>query len=590
MKQFFKIMFASMLGTILVAVIGFFILLGVFAGIAALGKQETVQVKDQSILVIKLENPIVERGIDHPRFKMDFGSFDQMKTTGLNDILKHLKRAKEDPRIRGVYLELTDISAGWATLFEIRKALSDFKTSGKFIYAYAENIEQRAYYMGSVADKIYMNKEGMLMFNGLASEVMFFKGALDKLGVEMQIIRHGKFKSAVEPFFLDKMSPENRQQIRSYVNGIWNTVVADIAKSRGLSENEVNRIADDLLATFPSQAIELKMIDGVYTKFQMDSVLNTLVKTDANSKYASVNLDKYIKETYKKAKKEYAIKDQVAVIYAQGEIHMGKGDGESIGSVSLSEAINKAAKDEEVKAIVLRVNSPGGDALASEIILNALEKAKEKKPVVASFGDYAASGGYYIACLADKIFTDPTTLTGSIGVFGVIPNAKKLISDKVGVTIDTVVSNKNASFMSIFRPMSSGEARVMQSMVEQVYSTFVNHVSAGRNMTFDQVDSIGQGRVWCGVDAKRIGLVDEFGGLNDAIAEAAKMANIKEYKLTEYPEQKDFITELMETFGNVRVSRLKAQLGEFYPMYEAVQKLTKEKGVQARMPFEIKMN
>jgi protease-4 len=574
MKQFLKLVLANIVAGIIMLFILIFFLIG---SLANLGSSE-VTVKDNSILEVTMNYQMPDRAMQGA-----FPSFDGSSTLGLNSAMDAIKRAKTDDKIKGVFLNLSDAnSVSLATLQELRQTIEDFKTSEKFVWAYSDSYSQGMYYLASVADKVYLHNEGMLDFRGLSSQIMFLKGALEKIGVEMQIVRHGKFKSAVEPFMYDKMSPENREQTSKYLNGLWNSMLADISKSRGISTKELGRIANDMLAMFPEDAKNLKMVDGVFGHPEMLQLLAEAVEEEKIDKLNFVELRAYSRVPEKKERR--ASRDRIAVIYAQGEIGMGKGGAYTIGS-NITKAVRKAANDKNIKAIVLRVNSPGGSALTSDIILQEILDAKAKKPVVVSFGSVAASGGYYIACGANFIFAQPTTITGSIGVYGTIPNAKKLLNEKIGVTFDEVATNQNSGFLSPTRPMTSFEQQKMQAFIERTYGTFITHVAEGRNLTKSHVDSIGQGRVWSGVDALEIGLVDELGGLKEAIAKAAELAEIERFRIVNFPRERDQFEQLMEMFGGAKTRLIKSGMGEFYPMYEFLNSIPKEPAVMARKPY-----
>ncbi len=578
MKNFFKLVFANIVAYIIIAIIGIMFLIGSIANLASSGSEE-LKIKDKSILEITMNYDMPDRAMS------SIPSFDGSSTLGLNAAIDAIKKAKTDNNIKGIFLNLTmSFDASLASLQELRQAIDDFKTSEKFVWAYSDSYSQSMYYLASVADKVYMHSEGLLLFRGLWSQSMFLKGTLAKIGVEMQIIRHGKYKSAIEPYINDKMSPENREQTQKYLNGLWNAMVADISKSRDISAQEINRIANDMLAMIPEDAQKLNLLDGVIGHNEMLQMLADAVETENIEKLEFVDLKKYAKAPAKPEKTDKK-KERIAVIYAQGEIGMGKGGAYQIGSESLSKDIRKAANDDKIKAIVLRVNSPGGSALASDIILQEVIAAKTKKPVVASFGRYAASGGYYISCAANAIFAQPTTLTGSIGVFGTIPNAKHLLNEKLGVTFDDVLTNTNAEFLNITRPMNAFEQAKMQAMIERVYGTFITHVANGRNLTKDYVDSIGQGRVWCGTDAKKIGLVDEIGGLDAALAKAAELAKIDNYKVYNYPKEKDQFEQLLEMLGETKIDMVKSEMGDLYPMYEFCKSVSLKPAVMARLPY-----
>lgn len=584
MRQFFKFTFASMLGFLLAGFLFMFITIGIIVSAVSAGKKETVFVPEKTILVLTLDQPISDRSSDNPFAHINFSRPEVSTQLGLNDIIGSLKKAKSDSKVKGIYLELSDVPSGQATIEEIRNALIDFKKSGKFIVSYAEVFTQKSYYLASVSDKIYMNPAGDMEFKGMVAQVMFFKGLLDKIDVEAQVIRHGKFKSAIEPFTLDKMSEPNKVQTLTFISGIWNHLLEGISVSRKISVDDLNAIASEYKIQSPQDAVNLKMVDKLLYK---DEVLDELkIRVDAKKikDLKFMKLGKYAKAP--QADKKSA-DDKIAVIYASGNIISGEGDEESIGSERISKAIRKARLDENVKAIVLRVNSPGGSALASDVIWREMLLAKKAKPVVVSMGNVAASGGYYIACAADKIFAYPNSITGSIGVFGIIPNMKEMFNKNLGITFDEVKTNPYADYIPFTRPMSDAEKKIITHDIENIYSTFTKHVSEGRKMTVAQIDSIGQGRVWSGVDAKRIGLVDEFGGLTDAINEAAKLAKLKDFSTMELPEQKDTFEQLMETFSGDNTSVfLKKELGAAYPYFSYLSRMSRMQGVQALMPYD----
>jgi len=591
MKDFFKFMFASMLGMLIMSVFLFFILMGVISSLASFMEKQQVSVADNTLLRIELNTSITDRAPKDPFTGFDFVSMETKKTLGLNDILKNLDKAARDPKIKGIFLDLSSVPTGISTIEEIRDALVKFKGSGKFMIAYGENYSQGAYYLATVADKIYINPEGELDFRGLSAELMFFKGTLEKLDADMQIIRHGKYKSAVEPFMLDKMSPENRVQMMALVNGIWNRILDAISASRNISKDELNRLADGLLVANPEDAISYRMFDGKKYKDEILSELKSLLGIAESEDIKSVTLADYTNAPDPSTERPDR-KNKIAVIYALGQIISGDGGDNMIGSESLSKAIRKARTDDKVKAIVMRVNSPGGSALASDVILREVKLAVQAKPFIVSMGDVAASGGYYISCAANKIFADPTTVTGSIGVLGMIPNLERTMKEYLGVTFDYAMTNENANYMSINRPMTAYQKKVILGYIEDIYGTFVNHVAEGRKMTPAAVDSIGQGRVWIGSDAINIGLIDEFGGLTAAIDEAAKMAGVEKYVITELPVQKDPIEELFkEILGQTGIeAKIKAELGPNYKLYQYMKYWQNATGVQARMPFDIYLN
>ena len=584
MKQFFKFTFASMLGFLLAGFLLIIIFVGIIVSAVSMGSKETVVVPEKTILMLTLDQPISERSSDNPLAHFNFMSPNVSNQLGLNDIVKSINKGAADSKVKGIYLELTDVPAGQATIEEIRNALIDFRKSGKFIVAYSEEFTQKSYYLASIADKIYLNPAGGMQFKGMSGQVMFFKGLLDKIDVEVQVIRHGKFKSAVEPFLFDKMSEPSKVQTLSFISGMWNHMLTGISDSRKIPVADLTAIADGYKIQTPQDAVSLKMVDKLMYKDELYDELKTRVDAKNIKDLKFMKLGKYAKAP---ESEEKSSDNKIAVIYATGDIVSGEGDEGSIGSERISKAIRKARLDDKVKAVVLRVNSPGGSALASDIIWREMLLTKKAKPVVVSMGDVAASGGYYIACAADKIFAYPNTITGSIGVFGIIPNMKGMLNNKLGITFDGVKTNPYADFIPVTRPMSDAEKAIMTREIEGIYSTFTTHVSEGRKMTVAQIDSIGQGRVWSGVDAKRIGLVDEFGGLNDAIKEAAKLAKLKDYRTMELPELKDTFQQLMETFSGDNTSvYMKKELGTAYPYFHYLSRMSRMQGVQALMPYD----
>ena len=586
MKQFFKFMLASVAGFFIAGfLIIIFIITIVSSMIGGLKENDKVKISEHSVLQINLEGPIKERTPKNPIEDIGLTGISINKGLGLDDILKSIEAAKTDSKIDGLFINLNSLQTGIATVEEIRNALLDFKTSKKFIYAYSESYSQGEYYLASLADKIYLYPEGDIDFRGFRAELMFLKGTLEKLELQPEVIRHGKFKSAIEPFILDKMSPENREQTQKFISSLWNQFVKDIAESRKLSSEEVQKVADNLGARSGQDALDAKFVDQLA---YYDEVLDDLKKKtnlDSDDKVKFVDLKKYSHSL--PAIKEFSAK-KIAVVYANGEIVSGKGSDDQMGSEKIAEAIRKARLDTTIKAIVLRVNSPGGSALASDVIWRETILAKKAKPLVVSMGDYAASGGYYIACAADKIVAQPTTITGSIGVFGLLFNAQKMFNNKLGITFDSVRTGKYANIGSTFYPMTTEERAIIQESVEKIYDTFITHVSEGRKMDKSAVDSVGQGRVWSGTDAKALGLVDEIGGLDAAIEIAAKLAKLDKHRTISLPEQKDFMKQIMEDFGEeAKISAVKSELGAAYTYYNEVESLVNMEGVQARLPFSI---
>ncbi len=578
-------MFASMLGTVLVLIILFIISLGIVAGIVAATSSDEVVIDKNTILVFKMDKPVVDRSPKMPVF----GMFGTEKYLGLTDILKNLKKAKTDKNVPGIYLDLSSVQASMATVEEIREGLLDFKKSGKFIWAYSEGYDQKAYYLASTADKIYLTPQGMVFFTGLSTNMMFLKGTLEKLDIKVQVIRHGKFKAATEPLFLDKMSPENRKQTTELITDLWDTMIAGISESRHISRDELNLIADSLKLSRAAEALKYKFIDQIAYKDEFLKDLRSKLGLSEKAKIRTVSMDKYT--DVEDHEKKSSSKDKIAVIYAQGSIGSGEGDDQDIGSDRISRTIRKAREDDKVKAIVFRINSGGGDGLASDIIWREVALAAKVKPVVASFGDVAASGGYYIACASTRIVAEPNTITGSIGVFGIIPNFEGLMKNKLGITFDEAKTNKNSGFISVQRPLTPFEYATIQREIETFYDTFISKVAEGRKLTKAQVDSIGQGRVWSGIDAKRIGLIDDFGGLNKAIEIAADLAKLKSYKLWALPEQKEPLQQIIdELFGNNPETRIQSVMGEDYKYYRILKDIRGMKGVQARCLYEFDIN
>ncbi|MDD5569817.1 MAG: signal peptide peptidase SppA [Bacteroidales bacterium] len=585
MKQFFKFMFASMLGFFLMWLVIVTVVISIFAAAITFGKSDKVEISDNSLLYLKLDQPIEDRASNNPF--SNFSSFSNKKATGLNDIIKCIKAAKNDNKIKGIFLELDNVPSGIATVEEIRNALLDFKTSKKFIISYSEGYSQKAYYLATTSDEIVLNPEGILAFRGMGARLMFFKGSLEKLEIEPEVIRHGKFKSAVEPFTLDKMSDANREQTKEFVGSIWNTILKGISETRKISVCELNLIADSLKLSNSGSALKYKMIDKIMYKDEVLARINEKLKVDKDAKVKLVCINSYLKSPQVISSVERNIKyDKIAVIYASGDIVSGEGNDEEIGSEKFSNTIREARLDKKVKAVVLRINSPGGSALASEVIWREIELTKKVKPVVVSMGNVAASGGYYIACPANKIIAQPNTITGSIGVFGILFNAKKFMNNKLGITIDNVNTNAYSDIGSSYRPLSNFERMKIQSEIERIYDTFLAHVAEGRKLTKAQVDSIGQGRVWSGVDAKRIGLIDDFGDLQKAIEVAADLAKLKNYRIQTLPKQKETLEQIMELINSSTETKImKNELGEYYKYLQNMKSILSMDKVQARMPF-----
>ena len=585
MKEFFKFVFASMIGVLLSVFVMFVLGILLIIGIVSTASNESkVTIDDNTVLHLSLNYPISERTSKNPFQNLNFGGFETENNLGLKDILAHIKEAKTDSRIKGIYVDVSAIQGGFASIEEIRNALIDFKKSGKFILAYSEVYTKGAYYLASVADKIYVNPEGMVDFKGFSTEIMFFKGALEKLDIEAQVIKVGTYKSAVEPYILDKMSKPNREQITSFLGSLYTHFLSNIAISRKIPFDSLSAIANTAAVQTATDAVKFRLVDGVKYKDEVLTELKSLCGIAQKKELRSVSISDYTPQTKELSK---ASADRIAVVYAVGEIVSGEGDDETMGSENISRAIRTARLDDKVKALVLRINSPGGSSLASDVIWREVELTKKVKPVIVSMGDVAASGGYYIACAADSIFAQPNTITGSIGVFAIIPNMKKFFNNKLGITFDEVKTGK-FSEISITRPLSDDERLLLQAEVNNIYKTFTQKVANGRHKTPEFIDNIGQGRVWTGAEAIKIGLVDRLGNINDAVKSAAKKAGLKEYKLVDYPAQKDPLKELFDDSADkVRTYFTKQELGENYNYYQKMQSVLKTTGIQSRMPYEV---
>ncbi|MCU4174516.1 signal peptide peptidase SppA [Carboxylicivirga sp. N1Y90] len=586
MVKFFKYLLATFAGGIVAAFALLIILIGMFSAIAASGDKET-KIEENTILVLNLEGPIIDRVTEDPFQEAMSSLTGQPSPEGLNRLLKNIEKAKRDENISGIMLESGLVSAGYATIEEIRNALIDFKTSGKFVYSFASIYTQKGYYLSSVSDKLYLNPSGMVEFKGLFAERTFYKGTLKKIGVEMQVIKHGKFKSAVEPYLLDKMSKPAKLQTEVYLNSMWEHLKGKIAEARGVDVQTLSNVADQMPMFRDAQMlVDNGLIDGLKYKDELLTELKEATDTDQSDDLSAVKSSKYAKVYVPKETKGFA-KDKIAVIYAQGAIDGGTQDG--IQSKDLSKAIRKARRDSSIKAIVFRVNSPGGSALGSEIIWREVQLAKETKPVIVSMGDYAASGGYYIACPADKIVANPTTLTGSIGIFGMIPNAEGL-TKWAGLSFDGVKTNEYADMPSVTRPFRKEERDIMQAYIEHGYDVFIGRCADGRDVSKEAIDEIGQGRVWSGSNAIDINLVDEIGGLNRAIELAKEAAELEKYRIVELPKIPDPMEQFIkELSGEARMFIGKSVMGEEYKYLKAIEELKNGHQIQARMPYNLEI-
>lgn len=588
--QFLKNVLSTIVGLFLFCLLFFFFIIAIAAA-AGSGSDEVAEVKENSVIELDLTKVSNDYA---GKFASDkFAFFNETPKNGLVNVLKAIEAAKTDDKIKGITITNETTSLGMAQLKSLRDKLAEFKKSGKFVVSYADSYTQRDYYLNSVADTLYLNPVGDFEFKGLSSELMFFKDFQEKTGITMEVIRHGKYKSAVEPFIANEMSPENREQMSGLLNDIWSAVITDISASRKISADSLNGIATRLSARTADMAKQVGLIDKVGYEDQYRAGIKKALKVAQDEDYNEIEMMDYVKNN--EINEILNIKtDQVAIIYAQGEITGGKGSLNQISEEPIREAFKAALEDDGVKAIVLRVDSPGGSALTSEIIWREVELAKAKKPVVVSMGNYAASGGYYISCGADRIFAEANTITGSIGVFGVLPNLSK-VSNNLGIHAQSVSTHNNGAEYSVFQPMESRTREVISQSVEQIYGTFVNRVAKGRKLTPEAVDAIGQGRVWSGTDAKSIGLVDEIGGLDAAVKYAAKLAKVTDYSTVDFPEYEADFNTFLSNLGNSGVYMfqskddfIKQEVGdENYRIIERLRRVSQVRGTQAMMPFEI---
>lgn len=595
MKSFLKYTLATIVGFFIVNILLFFLLIGIIGAISTLSDQP-VELKPNSILVISLDGEISDRTTENPFENIDFLSMTPKKAYGLNKILESIKKAATDDNIKGIYLNLTEIQGNFgalATTEEIRNALLKFKESGKFIYSYSNlGYSQKSYYLATVADKIYTNPEAPMLLTGMSSSISFYKETLEKLGIQAEIVKVGKFKSAVEPFISTEMSEANREQVKRYLDSSWGTIVKGISTSRKISEDSINDITNKFEVYTPKQLTTYGFFDGTMYEDEILTLLKEKCGIDNKSKLNNITLN-----DYQKTLQPTSInKDNIAVIYAQGEI--GTEQTNTTIGPELAKTIRKAREDDKIKAIVLRVNSPGGSALTSEIIWREVDLAVKAKPVIVSMGNVAASGGYYISCAADTIVADPTTLTGSIGIFGMFFSGEKLIKEKMGINTNVVKTNEHSDFGGSYplplpissRPLTAYERNVLQNYVNQGYETFLSRVMAGRNIAHDALDSIAQGRVWTGEDALKIGLVDILGGIDDAVKIAANKAGLEKYNIKEYPVEKNAIEELLNTLtSSMKMRMVKDELGPFYDTWNTIKNITQTQGLVARIPYELNL-
>lgn len=590
MKEFFKYVLATITGMIVISIIGFVFMLMIIGAIVA-STEKQVTVENNSMLVIDLSQRLVDRARNDPFEDLNIPGLSVVKSLGLDDIATSLENAVNDDRIKGVYLKLSVTNGGMASVEEIRNMLKEFKkASGKPVYAHVEYAmaDQKSYYLATVADKIVVHPEASIDFRGLGGEMMFYKKLLDKVGVEMQIVRHGKFKAAVEPFMLDKMSDENREQQLTYMTSLWNHMLKGISEARNIPVEKLNVLADEV-QTFNkgTKAVESGLVDAAEYKDEVLDDLRKIAGIEGTKGVPVISVSKYADVPV--SEKKFS-RNKVAVVYASGDIGMSFG-GEFIDGDELAREIRKVRQDSSYKAVVLRIDSPGGTVFDSETIWREVKLTADEKTMVVSFGNVAASGGYYLSCGADKIVASPNTITGSIGIFGTIPNFGELLNDKLGVTTDVVKTNKNSDLLTLTRPMTETERNLLQSSIEEGYDTFISHVAEGRKMSKAQVDSIGQGRVWSGENAKQIGLVDEFGGLKEAITLAAEIEGLEDYRTVSLPALPDPFQEIFKMgTDNIKAKFLKNELGEQYRYYEFLKKATGLNGIYARMPYDILVN
>jgi protease IV len=584
MKNFLKYTLATITGIILASLLFFVVSLASLSALIASG-EKPVSIENNSILVLKAGVEIPDRGTQNPLEGIDLLNMTFTTSPGLNDILRNIDKASADPKIKGILIENGLLPSGWATIGEIRDALDKFRKDGKFVISFSDYVlTQQCYYLSSAADKIYIQPGSVVDFKGLSGEVMFYHKALEKIGVEIQVIRHGKFKGAVEPYILDKLSAENKAQIKDYVGSIWKNVVSAVSLSRNIPEDTLNLLADNLAGNIDVRALRGRMVDGLIYRDELIDTLKVLSGITKDKDLNLVSMTKYTKVP--DPNRTISAKSRISVIYASGTIVTGKGNDNNIGGNYYADIIREERLDTSVKAIVLRVNSPGGNAIASDIMWRELELAAKSKPVVVSMGNYAASGGYFISAPATQIFADPSTISGSIGVFGLLPNAGVLLEQKLGLTTETVSTNKNSDSPSITRPMSSYEKEMMQLSIENTYTDFVSKVAEGRKMSPAAVDSIGQGRVWCGTNALEIGLVDTIGGLKAAIGGAAKLAKIDKWSLRELPVVEDPYTRIINQLSEeLKMNVLKSELGESIKFYDILNEIKELKGIQARLLY-----
>lgn len=580
MKSFFKNVLANIVAIFIILFIGFILMIGMIA-VSAMGDSSSVKVKKNSVLTLNLKTNIIDSPADE---KDDFFNFeDKQDYVVLYDAIKAINAAKTDDNIKGISIEADYLSAGITQLDDLRAAITDFKKSGKFVTTYGNNVNQGTYYLGSVADQYYLHPAGGIDLRGMSAEVMFFKEFAEKYGIGIEVIRHGKYKSAVEPYLRSDLSEENKEQLSVLINDIWNNVSGKIQQSRKMNATDYKLVVDSLYSVIPDNNLKFKTVDKLVQKSEYDDILKDKLKIKKDDKLNKISLANYVKSM-----KEKTSSDKIGVLYASGEIFSGEGyDG--IYSVNLIKEIKKLAKNKEVKAVVLRVNSPGGSANASDEILFELQELKKKKPLVVSFGDYAASGGYYIGMAGERIFSEPNTLTGSIGVFGMIPYFKQ-IANKNGIYADAVSTNANSNEYSAVNGLSPGYKTILTKSVEQTYKRFVHFVTLNRKKTFEQIDEVGGGRVWSGVRAKELGLVDQLGSLNDAIAYASQKVKLKDYQVVSYPKKVSMFEQIFSDMNpeEMEMKIIKRKIGEDkFKIFETLTEPKLNNSVLMESPYRV---
>jgi protease-4 len=585
MLKFFRGVLATIVGLILFSLLALIVGSAIIGGLAS--KEDEVEVSENSVLHLQLNKPIVERETGIPVTPFDVLPGAEGGVQGLVEIMESIKHAKNDDKIRGIYLDSQFVMAGFASLKEIRDALEDFKTGGKWIIAYNEVFTEKDYYLASVADELYLNPVGSIELNGLVQEVVFFKGLLDKLGIEPQVFRVGEFKSAVEPFTRTEMSEASREQTNAFLNNIYAVFLEEVSRSRGIDRNELERISDEMLVRNAEDAARFKVVDKLaYYDEVMDSMRQRLNIEEEDTK---INFIKYGK--YKKSiKSEGGGTDRIAVIIGSGAIVSGEGDNQTIGSDKFAKEIRDARLNDRVKAVVLRINSPGGSALASDVIWREVQLTSRVKPIIASMSDVAASGGYYMAMACDTIVAQPNTITGSIGIFGMIPNVKGFLNDKLGITTETVETGELSNIFKVTAPLNEFERSIIQNAIEEGYESFTRKAAEGRNMSVEALREVASGRVWSGIEAKDRNLVDVLGSFDDAIQIAATKAGLEEgnYRLRYYPEQKSFMEQIIEKLeGDVEARLMGNQLGDFAPYVKQLKELKQYTGIQTRIPYDL---